>query len=458
MFDRSNWWQRAVRHRHRAQRRSGRGHPLHQHPAHGRPGRQPGRRRRLRQPGDPGHHGRGRRRRRRRGHCRACRDHRRRSRPTPGRWCRSARRPPGEPCPVGPWDYYAVRLSKPPTGDVRIDVGTDEDTLVWDNVSAWVHSNTLTFTPANWHIAQLVQIRAEDDTLKEALHFSRITNTLNLADAAALHRRRRSGRGTRAGRVDPGRPGRQLHRQVDLSPTRSARPSPSKGPAFKATPAICSRAAPRARSRHRPLSPRYCIGSGQVFTAYAGPAAPAASASAWSITLNGREFFEIGGALTGRRGRHRHRRHQPRRQDHRTRASSPRSPSGNVITVTPSPAGDARPEHAGRHRRDSGSDITFTAGLSTTHWATLVLAAGRRPARSPRGTRWTIKLDAGNPIDLGTYLYQAGANGESLTPCLYRRAGDRRRRARRPGHRDHRPDEPDAGVPHGCCDSRVRPP
>ena len=91
-------------------------------------------------------------------------------------------------------DAYQVLLTRAPAAGsvVQITVTADNQTqITTDPANAgWGASLTLTFTRAadgsgNWATAQTVYVRATQDTAREGLHFSRITNVL-VSDLAAF--------------------------------------------------------------------------------------------------------------------------------------------------------------------------------------------------------------------------------------------------------------------------------
>ncbi|HXG48652.1 MAG TPA: calcium-binding protein, partial [Methylomirabilota bacterium] len=76
-------------------------------------------------------------------------------------------------------DTYSVVLTKQPTGNVTIHLFTDGQ--VQTSVA------TLTFTPANWNVAQVVTVTAANDASREGIHYSRITHKIaGVTDAATF--------------------------------------------------------------------------------------------------------------------------------------------------------------------------------------------------------------------------------------------------------------------------------
>jgi hypothetical protein len=69
-------------------------------------------------------------------------------------------------------DTYKVELTKAPTADVTV-------TLSFDNKQLSLSSSTLTFTSANWNVAQTVTVTAVDDTLREDPKLSLITHSVS---------------------------------------------------------------------------------------------------------------------------------------------------------------------------------------------------------------------------------------------------------------------------------------
>ena len=74
----------------------------------------------------------------------------------------------------GATDSYTVALTSQPTADVNIALANTQTTT---NV------NTLTFTAANWNIAQTVTVTAVDDAVIEGNHNGIITHTATSSDA-----------------------------------------------------------------------------------------------------------------------------------------------------------------------------------------------------------------------------------------------------------------------------------
>ncbi|MBD2418514.1 lamin tail domain-containing protein [Anabaena cylindrica FACHB-243] len=74
----------------------------------------------------------------------------------------------------GATDTYTVVLRSQPTADVAIAINADSQLLV--------SSSTLTFTSANWNIAQTVTVTAVDDALFEGSHTGAISHTAISAD------------------------------------------------------------------------------------------------------------------------------------------------------------------------------------------------------------------------------------------------------------------------------------
>jgi len=72
-------------------------------------------------------------------------------------------------------DHYWVVLTKQPTGPVHVNITTDSQIAV-------VGSTTLTFTTANWNVAQRITVRALDDSAREGTHYSRIGHSILAAD------------------------------------------------------------------------------------------------------------------------------------------------------------------------------------------------------------------------------------------------------------------------------------
>ncbi|MBI1926944.1 T9SS type A sorting domain-containing protein [Candidatus Poribacteria bacterium] len=75
----------------------------------------------------------------------------------------------------GATDTYTVVLQSQPASDVTITVTPDAQVSV--------SPNTLTFTPANWNVAQMVTVTAVDDAIAEGAHTGTITHSATSADA-----------------------------------------------------------------------------------------------------------------------------------------------------------------------------------------------------------------------------------------------------------------------------------
>lgn len=80
----------------------------------------------------------------------------------------------------GATDSYTLALNSVPNADVSVTVDPDAQT---DLGAGAGNSITLTFTPANWNIAQTVTVSAVNDTVAEGAHISTITHTAASSDA-----------------------------------------------------------------------------------------------------------------------------------------------------------------------------------------------------------------------------------------------------------------------------------
>ncbi len=78
-------------------------------------------------------------------------------------------------------DSYAVVLTTQPTSNVTIAVTPDAQTDLGAGASIPIN---LTFTPANWNVAQTVSVAATDDMLAEGNHTSTITHAVAAGSAA----------------------------------------------------------------------------------------------------------------------------------------------------------------------------------------------------------------------------------------------------------------------------------
>ena len=75
----------------------------------------------------------------------------------------------------GASDSYTVVLNTQPTADVTIAIGNTAQTTT--------SPTTITFTPANWNIAQNVTVTAINDAVPEGAHTGNITHTVTSSDA-----------------------------------------------------------------------------------------------------------------------------------------------------------------------------------------------------------------------------------------------------------------------------------
>jgi hypothetical protein len=75
----------------------------------------------------------------------------------------------------GASDSYTVVLNSQPTADVTIAIGNTAQTTT--------SPTTITFTPANWNIAQNVTVAAINDAVTEGAHTGNITHTVTSSDA-----------------------------------------------------------------------------------------------------------------------------------------------------------------------------------------------------------------------------------------------------------------------------------
>jgi hypothetical protein len=78
-------------------------------------------------------------------------------------------------------DSYWVVLTKAPTGNVKVDISADGQVRIVKIDGGAVTptgSYTLTFTQANWNVAQKVTVKAVNDNALEGTHYSRLTHTV----------------------------------------------------------------------------------------------------------------------------------------------------------------------------------------------------------------------------------------------------------------------------------------
>ncbi len=75
----------------------------------------------------------------------------------------------------GATDTYTVVLNTQPTADVIVTVSPDSQTTT--------SATTLTFTSANWNVAQTVTVTAVDDALVEGTHSSTISHIVTSSDS-----------------------------------------------------------------------------------------------------------------------------------------------------------------------------------------------------------------------------------------------------------------------------------
>ncbi|MBE7383664.1 MAG: S8 family serine peptidase [Leptolyngbya sp. SIO1E4] len=80
----------------------------------------------------------------------------------------------------GGTDTYSISLNKAPTADVEITVSLDEQ-LTFDTASS--SSRTLTFTPDNWEVPQIVTVAARDDAQAEGNHTGSISHVVSSSDS-----------------------------------------------------------------------------------------------------------------------------------------------------------------------------------------------------------------------------------------------------------------------------------
>uniref|UniRef100_A0ACD5H4R3 Malectin n=1 Tax=Desertifilum tharense IPPAS B-1220 TaxID=1781255 RepID=A0ACD5H4R3_9CYAN len=76
---------------------------------------------------------------------------------------------------AGGTDTYSVVLNTQPTANAVVS-------LQYDNQQIQVNKSSLTFTPSNWNVPQIVTLAAIDDTLAEGTHFTSIAHTITSAD------------------------------------------------------------------------------------------------------------------------------------------------------------------------------------------------------------------------------------------------------------------------------------
>lgn len=74
----------------------------------------------------------------------------------------------------GVTDSYTVVLSAQPTANVTITIGSSSQVTT--------STNSLTFTPANWNVAQTVTVTAMNDTLSEGTHTATLSHTSTSTD------------------------------------------------------------------------------------------------------------------------------------------------------------------------------------------------------------------------------------------------------------------------------------
>jgi predicted extracellular nuclease len=75
----------------------------------------------------------------------------------------------------GATDTYTIALRSQPTADVTVTLNSDAQVTA--------SATTLTFTPANWNVAQTVTVTAVDDTAVEGNHTGTITHTVSSSDS-----------------------------------------------------------------------------------------------------------------------------------------------------------------------------------------------------------------------------------------------------------------------------------
>ena len=86
-------------------------------------------------------------------------------------------------------DEYWLRLTRAPTGDVRVDIEVNVDgaaaqtrIVSVDSAQVGALTTTVTFTSLDWHVPRKIVVEAIEDSAKEATHYSRISHEIRDAN------------------------------------------------------------------------------------------------------------------------------------------------------------------------------------------------------------------------------------------------------------------------------------
>ena len=277
-------------------------------------------------------------------------------------------------------DSYRVRLAHAPSGPVTFLVSADGQTEISATVNG-TYSQTLELTFADATTTRTVFVRAKHDTIKEALHFSRLTQAITSDLGAFL--------GLGMADVAGG-----LRAAIDGDPTARYDAEVTGG-----NVTITGRRAFTASTFNGSILSSVPAYTGTLTVAL--DTTSLAIGRTWSLTLDGVDFEYI--ATNG---------------DTPELAASGLAAAINVserFRATPTTGGalqvvrlDAAPYVARMAAADGALSAT---GASTTHFAEVVISLNTLPGGIAPEARWTITLDG---ID---FHYIAGRHGEGTVPA-----------------------------------------
>ncbi|HKI93353.1 MAG TPA: hypothetical protein VJ986_13715, partial [Gaiellaceae bacterium] len=296
-------------------------------------------------------------------------------------------------------DHYAVVLSKAPTGPVTYQAVSDGSTELSLDGTTWSHTVQLTFDASTWNTMRVVSVRAVDDNIAQGLHFSRITQGIDAADAANLYGLTAADVAAGIAAAVNGDSSGRFHADVSGSTVTV------NGPAF--TGAIT--AGGDTLSIDSAASTPALTGS-TTFTLSGTPT----PGEVWKLTLNGADFAygaqqgdgldTIATALATSVG---------------NGGSFTATATGTTLTVTP--VGSA-PYTAVLTTSSTSAPIAATTSTPATcpasapqtcEWSSLVLHVSI-PGQVQPQQAWALSLNTGtSAASAVTYTYVAGQNGET---------------------------------------------
>ncbi|HEU4841702.1 MAG TPA: hypothetical protein VFT09_09675, partial [Ilumatobacteraceae bacterium] len=304
------------------------------------------------------------------------------------------------------FDRYAVLLSKRPAADVTIAVSVDSEGWIRRPGTTTTQSSLeLTFTTGDWDEPQYVDVLARDDDEKEALHFARVTHTLDVAAAADLAAYLGLGAADVARGLAAAIAGDPVTR---FDATVSGATITVTGPAFTIDLDSALGGLPYGSATITGTK----AFDGPLTVALAGT--PAAGVT-FTLTLDGRNFrytadgddtiadvaqglvtaVELGSTFSALL-------------------------AGTQITVD---SADLDPFTATATVTDQdgaaygAATATLTGALAAAHYAAAQITIAVPAGPVAAGALWTLTLSAGSSIsELGLYRYLAGSNGESVAP------------------------------------------